>query len=541
LLGLLYIIGAVAAAVGRSGRTPAQQGPEMGAKAKTASATLSIVAAVLVVVLVVGVSALIDYVVLGDSIAEYPDTTANAQVKFLLAFAVVLFVGLISSTSINVNRFSMHALYRNRLVRTFLGASNQGRRPNPFTNFARGDNPAMHTLWPSRHTWDGETISERGGERSWRPFHIVNIALNVTSSQEHLEWQERKAASFTVSPLHCGSAITGFRSSKQYGGYSEKDLEQSGISLGTAMAVSGAAASPNQGYNSSPAVAFLMALFNVRLGWWLGNPGKKGEVTHKYDGPGNAVVPFLAEMLGLTSDTNKYVYLSDGGHFENLGLYEMVRRRCRFIVVVDAGCDPEFAFEDLGNAVRKIEIDLGVPIQFHGLDKLKSRHSHYGLGEAKAFLHDLEERVRDPRPGRSDKDDLQPPPYHAIGVVDYPAADGENAADGQVIKKGIILYIKPAYHGIENSAGIRSYAISNPSFPHDDTANQWFGESQMESYRALGFEITDDLLRRAQELKGESDLSLHDVLNVLEQHSDSGTRAGLAPQPGLAAGQVVRS
>ena len=77
----------------------------------------------------------------------------------------------------------------------------------------------------------------------------------------------------------------------------------------------------------------------------------------------------------LTSDTNKYVYLSDGGHFENLGLYEMVRRRCRFIVVSDAGCDPDFAFEDLGNAVRKIEIDLGVPIRFHGLAQLKPRHS----------------------------------------------------------------------------------------------------------------------------------------------------------------------
>jgi len=209
----------------------------------------------------------------------------------------------------------------------------------------------------------------------------------------------------------------------------------------------------------------------------------------------------------------------------------MVRRRFRFIVVVDAGCDPEFAFEDLGNAVRKIEIDLGVPIQFHGLDKLKSRHGRYGLGEAKAFLHDLQERVRL-------KDDPQPPPYHAIGVVDYPAADGHNAADGKVIEKGIILYIKPAYHGIENSAGIRSYAISNPSFPHDDTANQWFGESQMESYRALGFEITDDLLRKAQELKGEADLSLHDVLNVLERHSDSGAHAGPAPQPGSGVGRA---
>ena len=65
---------------------------------------------------------------------------------------------------------------------------------------------------------------------------------------------------------------------------------------------------------------------------------------------------------------NRYVYLSDGGHFENLGLYEMVRRRCRLIVVIDAGCDPDFAFEDLGNAVRKIYIDLGIRIQFEGLE-----------------------------------------------------------------------------------------------------------------------------------------------------------------------------
>jgi hypothetical protein len=181
------------------------------------------------------------------------------------------------------------------------------------------------------------------------------------------------------------------------------------------MAVSGAAASPNQGYNSSPSVAFLMALFNVRLGWWLGNPGKKGDVTYKYDGRRNAVVPILAEMLGLTSDTNKYVYLSDGGHFENLGLYEMVRRRCRFIVAIDAGCDPKFAFEDLGNAVRKIEIDLGVPIRFHGFDKLKSRHSQHGLGDAKAFLHDLQERMRNLGPGREEKDDLQKSPFTQLG------------------------------------------------------------------------------------------------------------------------------
>src|ERR1019366_9431700 len=107
------------------------------------------------------------------------------------------------------------------------------------------------------------------------------------------------------------------------------------------------------GYHSSPAIGFLVALLNVRLGWWLGNPGQEGAATFRMEGPGFAIWPLLSETFGLTTDAKPYVYLSDGGHFENLGLYEMVRRRCRFILVVDAGCDKDFAFEDLGNAVRK--------------------------------------------------------------------------------------------------------------------------------------------------------------------------------------------
>src|SRR6266436_4614901 len=82
-----------------------------------------------------------------------------------------------------------------------------------------------------------------------------------------LSWQERKAEPFTVTPLHCGSSYLGYRETKGYG-------DPNGISLGTAVAISGAAASPNMGYHSSPAITFLMALFNVRLGWWLGNPKK---------------------------------------------------------------------------------------------------------------------------------------------------------------------------------------------------------------------------------------------------------------------------
>jgi hypothetical protein len=131
-------------------------------------------------------------------------------------------------------------------------------------------------------------------------------------------------------------------------------------------------------------------------------------------------------------------------------------------------------------------------------------------------------------------------PYHAIGEINYPAADGQG------VKKGIILYIKPSYHGTENSPGIRSYALSNSEFPHDSTANQWFGESQLESYRALGFEITDKILREGVndfdalydgiEAVGDGpgkQVTLRDVLMALDARANG--RASVRGDPPLRA------
>ena len=137
-----------------------------------------------------------------------------------------------------------------------------------------------------------------------------------------------------------------------------------GISLGSAITISGAAASPNMGYHSSPFVTFILTLLNVRLGAWLGNPGQAGDRTFQLGYPESSVRPIIDEALGLTNDKSPYVYLSDGGHFENLGLYEMVLRRCHFIVISDAGQDPECSFADLGESVRKIRVDFGIPIDF---------------------------------------------------------------------------------------------------------------------------------------------------------------------------------
>ena len=210
--------------------------------------------------------------------------------------------------------------------------------------------------------------------RPGKPFHVVNAALNLVKGQQ-LAWQERKAESFTISRLHSGSWHLGYRPSQKYG---------DGISLGTALTISGAAANPNMGYHSSPIVGFLMTLFNVRLGWWLGNPGSPGARTWKRGGPRYAVGPLFSEAIGNTTDCYQYVNLSDGGHFENLGLYEMVLRRCKFILVVDAGQDFDYVFEDLGNAIRKIRIDLGIPIEIKVVSPKKSE----GTDPPLRFRHD---------------------------------------------------------------------------------------------------------------------------------------------------------
>jgi hypothetical protein len=293
---------------------------------------------------------------------------------------------------------------------------------------------------------------------NWRPLHILNATLNLVSSR-NLAWQERRAASFTFSALHAGSGSTALRPSGAYRHSYRLDNQPpfgtpDGVRVGTAMAISGAAASPSMGYASSPGLSVLMTLFNVRLGWWMANPLTKNYSSH---GPRLALWPLISEMFGLTTENRPWVYLSDGGHFENLGLYEMVRRRCAVIVVCDAGCDPDYGFADLGNALRKIWIDLGVRIDMTGLDQLKKRFTE--------------------RPTPATRG-----PYWATGHIRYPEAEDDEASWGR------LLYLKAGLNGTE-PMDIVSYAIAHRDFPHDTTANQFFTESQFESYRALGYMI----------------------------------------------------
>lgn len=446
------------------------------------------------------------------------DTTTIPE-GLILVFGLALGAWIVSFF-VGANQFSMHSLYRNRLIRAYLGASRTDREPNAFTGFDPTDNFGMDRLraemfWPSTIVdvvRDGPAIAadttltienrtrdaiadavanpadarvlaqarellaadlnraistlelapagpqpqsvanRRFLETKYvaafqpmsahvRPMHVINTTLNLVSGDQ-LAWQERKAESFTVSPLHTGAfQLDAYRRTAEYGG-------PAGVSLGTAVAISGAAASPNMGYNSSPALSFLLTLFNVRLGWWYGNP-KKDKYGNR--NPTNTLRTVLDEAFGNTSDEHDYVYLSDGGHFDNLGLYEMVLRRCGCIVISDAGADPDFGFGDLGNVIRKIRVDLGIEIVITHM-RLFPRSSKYRT-TAK---------------------------YCATGVIRYSLVD-PGAPDGK------FLYLKPAFYGKTEPKDVYNYATTYPTFPHQATSDQWFSESQFESYRQLGY------------------------------------------------------
>ena len=401
---------------------------------------------------------------LGGTPEQITDPNSWRIQLFVVVFltCVMLLFGIVIGFFINANKFSLHATYRNRLIRAYLAASRTSRNPNLFTGFDPDDNIKL-----------GDLSSDK-------PLHVLNGALNVVRG-EQLAWQERKAESFTMSRLHCGSFKVGYRPSTDYG---------EAITLGTAMAISGAAANPNMGYHSSPVLGLLMTLFNVRLGWWLGNPGSPGATTWRRKGPRYSVGPLFSEALGNTTDRYKYVNLSDGGHFENLGLYEMVLRRCHFIVVSDGGEDPECAFVDLGEAVRKIRIDFGIPIEF---------------GTMTIYP-------------RSAIDTLKTPGHNcAVGRIRYSVVDGDDAPDG------IVVYIKPACYGDE-PRDIYEYFKTNPTFPHESTSDQFFSESQFESYRMLGAYTMEKFCTDCDGdfgcfirdiLKGHLDIEAPDWLSVL--------------------------
>ncbi len=346
---------------------------------------------------------------------------------------------------VDINLFSLNGFYRNRLTRCYLGATRVGqtlptkivRKPHPFTGFDPGDDLPLSVL---------------GNQR---PFPIVNAAMNLNGGED-LAWQTRRAAAFAFTPFHTGfefwnaegDRIGAYRPTDEYAANQSSVFNPpGGILLGNVIATSGAAANPNMGYHTSAVLSALLSVFNVRLGRWCGNP--RHPTAWRLASPRFGGLALLKEVFGMLDSRARFLNVSDGGHFDNLGVYELVRRRCHTVVAVDAGCDPDYQFEDLANTIRKCWADFGVRIEIDlaALRPPAGEHKHC-------------------------------PSHFAVGHIHYPDR----------LQPGVLVYIKASQSGDESS-DVREYADAHRSFPHESTSDQFFDENQFESYRELGRHI----------------------------------------------------
>lgn len=317
---------------------------------------------------------------------------------------------------ININQITPHRYYRNRLVETYLLRNNKDKAVDP------------------------QKLSELRQNNPAAPYHLINAAVNLPKSN-HSELRGRFSDFFVFSQAYCGSPLTGYCKTEEL---ENKDCY---IDLGTAMAISGAAASSYMGTVTIKGISFWLSLFNIRLGYWLPNPAKIKKVSSIF---GQQPLLFWRELSGRINEKGDFINLSDGGHIENLGIYELLRRRCKYIVAIDGEADPDMTFGSLIKLLRYAQVDFGITIDID-LNDLKKNDLGYSKG------------------------------HFSIGKIAYP--------DGAL---GHLLYIKSSLTGNENEYML-DYKKSNPSFPHETTADQFFSEEQFEAYRALGEHIGEDL------------------------------------------------
>jgi hypothetical protein len=329
----------------------------------------------------------------------------TSTVSLLIALLIYTFF------FVNINFASLHLYYRTRLVRTYL---RQVDVPEAVDPLPLSDVNQSHKA----------------------PLHLINAAANLPASKNP-ELRGRNTDFFVFAQHYCGGPSVGWWPTPDW------EAQDRHLDLGTAMAISGAAAAPRMGMLTSARYTTLLAMLNVRLGYWLRKPVPAGGLSRV---PGTCY--FLRELTGLMHERLPFVNLSDGGHIENLGIYELLRRRCRYIVAIDGEADPEHTFGGLLNAIQMAEIDLGVRME-PDLSDLRDGVEHFKRA------------------------------HFVMTRIDYGVVE-----NGEPVL-GLLLVIKLALTGNESETLMR-YRRENPTFPHQSTAQQLFSESQFEAYRALG-------------------------------------------------------
>lgn len=362
-----------------------------------------------------------------------------------------IWLGVLSALGIltNVNHISVHRYYRDRLMETFM--------PNVSEAVRRGGSRPGASVAADRarlHEMCGVDDTPHG------PYHLINTNIVLVESGKP-KFKGRGGDNFIMSPLYCGSNATGWRRSSSFMG--------GNMTLATAMAISGAAVNPSagcggEGVTRRPVLSMLMGILNIRLGYWTPNPdpAKTLWTLPNFFWPG---LWELAMRKRLNEDS-RFIQLSDGGHFENLALYELIRRKLKLIVVCDGGADPQFTFSDLANAIEKVRVDFGALISITCND-----------------LAPLTPRVQTEGdcPGK----------YAERGwlIADIYYSDRT---------QGKLIYFTTTFTR-KLSVDLFGYRNEHPEFPDEPTGDQFFDEKQFEAYRELGFQLAWDM---ANELWG---------------------------------------
>ena len=358
---------------------------------------------------------------------------------------------------LSVNSNSLHQLYRDRLGSAFLIR----RRLSG------------HRIEEEIDLDDEFRLTDINPKQA--PYQLINTALNVPGSP-FANRRGRHADFFVFSRRYIGSEATRYMETKK----AERAVD--GLNIGTVMAISGAAAAPNMGMASirplSPTIAFL----NVRLGRWVRHPcdisrriarlkGREEMYLRRIPGPLYLLFEaFCKSGKALTQgeDTKRnsgFIFLTDGGHIDNLGIYELLRRRCRLIIAIDAEADPDLDAASLVQVSRFARIDMNVVICMNW-KPIGTR--------TRAVTDEIRKNELKSENG----------PHVAVGLIDYPPPPG-----GTEREKGVLVYIKASLTGDENDY-VTAYKATHPAFPYETTADQLFSEEQFEVYRALGEHIT---------------------------------------------------
>lgn len=379
------------------------------------------------------------------------------------------------------NHISVHRYYRDRLMEAYMPGVRQ-------TEAAVGG--------PAPNAADTLSLSACREALARVPFPLINTNL-VLVNAGNARRRDLGGDNFVLSPLFCGSTVTGWRATDRY--------PDSRLTLATAMAISGAAANPNTGFGGvgktrSRPVALAMALLNVRLGYWLPHPDPKK--APRWPLPASQLWPGLCALLPCGHhETARFQELSDGGHFENLGLFELLRRRTQLVVAIDGSQDEGSRFASLQLALSRCRELLGVQIVFDHSDEtqLGTHPADQGGGPLDPLI------PRDPVAYPTGT--CLARHAHRVGRIHYPANNGYPAQRGTlVLVKSVLIPGLPLR--------LMGYRDRSPSFPDEPTRDQFFTEEQFEAYRELGLTVGRALLADSETgLAGRLEALVPDTLS----------------------------